>query len=208
MHTDSDRALALAGVFQAAALAQQIARKGIADNEPLEASLGSLLETDPTNTQAVFGDVSGVQRGLRILLSQLDRAPSGRDLELTKYAMTLLQLGDRLMKDGKRLQDVASGIEAVKARETHYTLGHQNQLAMLADIYQRNVSTLTPRIMVSGEPLHLQNPDNQARIRAVLLAGVRAAILWRQCDGNRWKLILGRQRLVNAARQLLMQSDS
>lgn len=207
MHTDSDRALALAGVFQAAFLAQQIARKGMADNESFEATLGSLLETDPADTQAVFGGLSGVQKGLRILLSQLDRAPSGRDLELTKYAMTLLQLGDRLLKDGNRLQDVAQGIDAVKDRQVHFPLAHQNQLAMLADIYQRNISTLSPRVMVSGEPLHLQNPDNQARIRAVLLAGVRAAILWRQCGGSRWKLIFGRQRLVNAARHWLGQSD-
>ena len=78
---------------------------------------------------------------------------------------------------------------------------------MLAEVYQRNISTLSPRVMVTGEPLHLQNPDNQNRIRAVLLAGVRAAILWQQCGGNRWTLLFGRRRLVDAARSLLAAAD-
>jgi len=203
MSTDNDRALALAGVFQAAALTHEIAHRGLADSEPFEASLLSITETDPADVPAVFGGVAGVKTGLQVLLGQLDRAPGGRNLEITRYAMTLLQLGERLLKDQTRLGDIGQGIEAAKARLRDYPLAHQNQLALLADIYQRNISTLTPRIMVTGEPLHLQNPDNQNRIRAALLAGVRSAILWRQCGASRWTLLFGRRKLVNAARTLM-----
>ena len=203
MPTDNDRVLALAGVFQAAALTHQIAHRGLADNDPLEASLHSITETDPADVPSVFGGVAGVKTGLQVLIGQLDRAPGGRNLEVTRYAMTLLQLGERLLKDQARLGDISEGVEAVKHRLQHYPLAHQNQLAMLAEIYQRNVSTLSPRVMVTGEPLHLQNPDNQNRIRSVLLAGVRSAILWRQCGASRWTLLFGRRKLVEAARNLI-----
>ena len=59
-----------------------------------------------------------------------------------------------------------------------------------------------PRIIVQGDQGYLSNPDNAARIRALLLAGIRAAVLWRQAGGTRWNLILGRNKLVAAARRL------
>jgi high frequency lysogenization protein len=57
--------------------------------------------------------------------------------------------------------------------------------------------------MVQGDPTHLRNPETGARIRAFLLAGIRAALLWRQCGGRRRDLLLRRGRLIAAARELL-----
>jgi high frequency lysogenization protein len=61
--------------------------------------------------------------------------------------------------------------------------------------------------MVRGEPVYLQNPDNQNRIRALLLAGVRAAWLWRQVGGSRWKILFARKRLLAAADEYLRRSS-
>jgi high frequency lysogenization protein len=57
--------------------------------------------------------------------------------------------------------------------------------------------------MVAGEQRHLSDPENADRIRAVLLAGIRSAVLWRQCGGVRWKLLFHRGRLQQEARRLL-----
>jgi high frequency lysogenization protein len=83
---------------------------------------------------------------------------------------------------------------------------HPNLLAHLADIYSRTLSQLQPRIMVRGESNYLQNPDNQNRIRSLLLAGVRAAWLWRQVGGNRWKILFGRHKLLDEANRYLRLS--
>ena len=80
-------------------------------------------------------------------------------------------------------------------------------MARFADLYLKTISTLTPRIMVSGSQLHLNNPENASRIRALLLAGVRAAILWRQSGGSRWKLLVRRNALLREARLLLAGMD-
>jgi high frequency lysogenization protein len=50
-------------------------------------------------------------------------------------------------------------------------------VACLAETYSETVSTLSPRIMVTGEPNLLNRPEIANRIRALLLAGVRAAVL-------------------------------
>ena len=71
----------------------------------------------------------------------------------------------------------------------------------LAEIYQDTLSTLPFRIQVTGEVQILKNEDTADRIRAVLLAGIRSAVLWQQSQGRRWHLLLGRKKLE---RQLLL----
>ena len=202
MRTDEDRAIALAGVFQAAVLAQQIAQTGMVDTASFEVSLNSIVETDPADVAGVYGNAVGIRLGLQTLIRQLDR-PRERNLEITRHAVSLLQLAHRLSRDPKRLADLAGGIEAIASRREDHPVTHDNQVAALAELYQRDISTMTPRIMVSGEPLHLQNPANQHRIRAALLAGIRAGILWQQCEGSRWRLLFGRRALASAAQRLL-----
>ena len=61
LDTDIENNLALAGVCQAAALVQQLARRGSADNEAIEASLSSILVTDPETPQQVFGQLANLK---------------------------------------------------------------------------------------------------------------------------------------------------
>ena len=56
---------------------------------------------------------------------------------------------------------------------------------------------------MNSNPLYLTNPANQNRIRALLLAGVRAAILWRQSGGSRLTLLLRRKALLAEGQRLL-----
>ena len=50
---------------------------------------------------------------------------------------------------------------------------------------------------------HLQVSSNAARIRALLLAGIRSARLWRQLGGSRWQMVFSRRRLLNELYPLL-----
>jgi len=72
----------------------------------------------------------------------------------------------------------------------------------LAYGYQQTLSQLKPRVMVSGEQRYLSEQRNSDRIRALLLAGVRSALLWRQAGGVRWKLLFVRSSLQREARRL------
>ena len=63
-------------------------------------------------------------------------------------------------------------------------------------------STLRPRVMVQGQARYLEDTVNADRVRALLLAGVRSTVLWRQCGGTRLKLVFGRGHLIRAAGEL------
>ncbi|EGV52406.1 DNA repair protein [Candidatus Endoriftia persephone str. Guaymas] len=201
-YSDQDLCLALAGVFQAASLVQKIARHGLADSDSLESSIYSLFQTNPVDVPSVFHNRGGVALGLRQLHRQL-QGGGKRDAEITGYIIGIIQLERRLAKQPERLQQIASSIAEIEGRLEHFPLIHSNIIAAIAEIYAQNVSTQKPRIMVSGEPVYLQNPDNANRIRALLLAGIRAAMLWRQLGGRRLHLIWRRRNYVDAAHQLL-----
>jgi len=43
------------------------------------------------------------------------------------------------------------------------------------------------------------------KIRALLLAGIRSAMLWRQCGGSRWRFIFFRRKIQREAEFLLSE---
>ena len=202
MKTENDRILALAGLYQAASLVSQIARQGNCDAEAKKASIHSLFQINAENTPAVFGGLEGVAHGLRTLLRQLGKGSKG-DLEITRYVIQLIQLNGVLQRRPAMLETIGKGLAEAIRRRDHFGLTHPNTLTHFADIYSRTLSSLSPRIMVQGEPLHLNNPDNANQIRALLLAGIRSALLWRQCGGNRVQIVFGRQRLLRQTEGLL-----
>lgn len=201
-YSDQERAIALAGLFQACHLVQQLAHKGLADAEAVNANIHSLFQVDTDQVVDAFGGLAQVAPGMRLAHSQLSNAQP-RDNELTRYLLSLIQLERKLGRHPARLQNISQGIKTTAERLVHFPQTHSNILAALADIYAENLSTLQPRIMVSGEQVYLQNPDNVNRIRALLLAGIRAAMLWRQLGGRRRQLLFSRNRIVDALKRLI-----
>ena len=201
-YSDADRVIALAGVFQAARLARDVARDGSCDAQAFAASRESLFDFEPASVESVFGGRQGAACGLRALLGQLER-PNQRDLEVSRYVVSMLHLADRLTGSGHSMQRLHEELSALARRRGHFELGDGVLHEQLSQIYQDQISILGPRIMVRGEPLHLQNPGNAARIRVALLAGIRAAVLWRQAGGRKWQLLLRRRGTAATARALI-----
>ena len=202
--TDHDRAIALAGVMQAVDLVRNIARRGQANADDTTTCLTSLIQIDATSSAAIYGGIARLRTGLRLLEQQIDHP---RDMELTRYAVALLGLERKLARRPELLAAIRAGIEEVIRNLPHFPVDHGNTIARFADLYLNSLSTLSPRIMVSGDPVHLNNSDNANRIRALLLAGVRAAILWRQSGGTRLTLLLRRNPLLRETRRLLASLD-
>lgn len=200
-YSDEDRAIALAGLFQASHLVQQVARNGLADADAMHANIHSLFQVDTEQVIDVYSDLNQIAPGLRLAHRQLSGAEP-RDNELTRYLLSLIQLERKLSADPERLQRISAGIQTTAERLVHFPQTHSNILSALADLYAENLSTMQPRIMVSGEPVYLQNPDNVNRIRALLLSAIRSAMLWRQVGGRRRQLLFSRQRVTDALKRL------
>ena len=206
------RTLALAGVFQAAGLVQEIARQGrITHATARDATIASVFATDPDSVAAVYGGPGNVRFGLTLLRDQLRGSAGGRqsrDLELARYVIGLTVLERKLARQPRVLQALGEGIESARRTYEHFGADHANVAGRLADIYSEHISGLGARIVVQGDSDVLTDPDQVARVRALLLAGLRSAVLWHQQGGRRWQLLIGRGRYLAAADQLLSQPSA
>ena len=207
MYTDDDRTMALAGVYQTAHLAQQIAHRGMSETQAMTTSIGSLFKIDAPSVNAVYEGVRGISTGLHLLRDQLSGAGK-RDAELTRYVISLIQLERKLSKQPTMLETVRRGIAEAAERLEHFSLLHPNVLSALADIYKQTLSTLQPRIMVKGDAPNLQNTENINKIRSLLLAGIRSAMLWRQVGGTRMQIVFQRKKLEYSVNNLLERSEN
>ena len=86
---------------------------------------------------------------------------------------------------------------ALGVRELHGST-HPDVLSSLGALYADTISHLRPRVMVQGNPHYLGQPGVVAEIRAILLAAVRSAVLWRQLGGTMWDFVLGRRQRLEA----------
>jgi len=197
-----ERTIALAGVYQAAYLVHQIATRGMTDSAALEASIKSVFKLDAPTTEAVFGDVGGVITGLSTLKRQLSEKQADT-IQITQYVVTLLHLERKLARQPDILERIATGIRQAQQQSEHFSVTHENVLANLAETYKNTISTLTPRVVVQGEHGYLNNPDNANKVRAILLAGIRAAVLWSQCGGSRWQILFKRSALLVETEKIL-----
>jgi len=199
LDTDIENNLALAGVCQAAALVQQLARRGTAENEAIEASLSSILVTDPETPQQVFGQLNNLKTGYTALAAQLSDKQATKDTELTRYIASILGLERKLARKPKAMQELGERISHVQRQLAHVDFQNPQIVASLASIYSDIISPLAPRIQVAGNPDYLSQPATQHKVRALLLAGVRAAVMWRQMGGKRRNILFRRKHILNSA---------
>ena len=199
-----DRSIALAGMFQAVRLVQQTARGERRDAAATAVSISSILNTDPATTLDVYGDSCALIPGLEIVLSQLGNKE--RDMELTGHVITLMHLERKLTRESELMKELTRGIDRVKGEIESVDEGDPGIITALAELYKDTVSTLQPRIMVKGEENVLRHTDSKNMIRALLLAGMRAAVLWRQCGGSRIGLIFQRKQMLDCCRELLAEA--
>ncbi len=202
MKTNRDRCIALAGMFQAANLVQDVAYNGSYDQEGATASIYSLFQVDAESVPAVYGGLEGITSGLNHLIGQLT-GKEERRTEITGYVISMMHLERKLSKRPEMLKTISDGIELATTKLVHFPMLHENILWQLADIYTNTISTMLPRIMVQGDPVQLQNKNNVNIIRSLLLAGIRSAMLWHQCGGNRIQVITSRKKIVTHATELM-----
>jgi high frequency lysogenization protein len=195
MSSLDDRMLALAGLVQALAQVRRIADTGQADAAILATALDSVFRIDAESPAAVYGGAPALRPGLLLLRAYFRNET--RDELLPRLALALLQLERRFARD-PMAQRVHDGILALSPSAQRLDSTHPEVLAALGSLYSDTVSHLRPRVMVQGNPHYLGQAGVVAEIRAVLLAALRSAVLWRQLGGSLWDFLLRRRDMVAA----------
>lgn len=204
---NKDKAMALAGMFQSAALVQQLARTGDIPREPLNCLLGSVFIMDPKDVGDVYGGVKDLKLGIEVLLGVLTARESQKFGETIRYTIGLLHI-ERVLRSNKDLLAILrSRLEQLDQQRTHFdSLTHTSVMARLAQLYLDTMGTLKYRIQVKGDPRHLAQEDTANKVRAIFLSGVRSAILWRQLGGSRLDFFLRKRLLVDALLELKQEA--
>lgn len=204
MSPTQEQLIALGAVFEAAVLVDKLARTGQVGEPAVACLIGSLLVRDPKTTLDVYGgDDLNLRDGYRALVSTLERNPASLQRDPLRYALALLSLERQLNKRDDMLQVMGSRLDQVQQQVEHFGPTHENVIANCGSLYQDTISTFRQRIQVQGDVRHLQQAGNAAKIRALLLAGIRAARLWRQLGGHRWQMVFSRGKLLKDLYPLL-----
>ena len=205
--TIHNRTIAMSAIFQCVSGVMQIANEGRFNESEFKTCIDSLLNDDAATAEDLYGGLKNLAPGIKCLskiFSDTAHTTTQDDADLTRYAVGLLHLEKKLDKYPNAFDEIMKGITEAQTQADYFKDStHSNVIKKLADIYANTVSNIGPKLLIKGDEQHLGNSDNAAKIRALLLAGIRASLLWRQAGGNRWKLFLERKKIQNEARDIL-----
>ena len=215
-------AAALAGLVQAAATVHAIAHGRPVDAAQKAALIRAIFATNPDSLDDIFPTLAPYREGFRTAATML-ASPASAAIEPLKYSIVLLDLEKRLRAQPALVQQIGRGIDKLAQREPDWLAGAvysgsssgsnsgsdseskevpEYVYRELSELYQQTVSTLSRRVQVTGDIAQLRRDDIATEVRALLLAGIRFAWLWRQLGGRRWHLVLRRSTIRHALAEL------
>ncbi|MCW5588057.1 MAG: high frequency lysogenization protein HflD [Legionellales bacterium] len=200
-----DKTLSLAGVAQAVALINNLAHTGQCATLAFETCIDSLFKIDTPNVPAVFGTSKNLQLGLTTLQKILQESDESALIHTRRYFIALLHLERSLMKNSEIQKKLRQGINLAQHKRDYFSPYHENVIFSLADLYKETIGQLNLKIHIIGKADYLHVREIADKCRALLLAGIRAAVLWHQTGGSRLKLIFTRQKYIECCKELLKQ---
>jgi len=204
MNQTEEQVVALGATFEAALQVDKLARTGQYSEGPVTCLIRSIFDRSPDRVIDVYGGSPyQIRHGLQALEAMLERDTASLQREALRYVMNLLALERQLAKREDMLQVLGQRLDQAGKQVEHFGILHDNVMAGLGGTYQDTLSTLKLRIQVHGDMRYLQQHDVANQIRALLLAGIRSARLWRQLGGHRWQLLISRRKLLDACKNVL-----
>ena len=205
--------IALAALFQCCTQIQRIATTGYFDERAVASVIRSLIVTDPKTIDDIYQERDLVVGFKQILDSfgKGDMSKAADTIVITKMALKLITLAHNVEGNDKVFNRMSDEIDALtRAITTDHpdflTFGNtqvvntEENFHLFGSLYQSIISPNFAKLIIYGEERCLREVSNQEKIRALLLAGIRAVILWRQVGGRRRFLVFRRKAILEYAR--------
>lgn len=185
-----ERGLALAALLFTAAVVDREAQGAPSSPELIDYLLAPVLARNSESVSQLLPPTQARQQ----LLAQAKQLIRGdaNSVTVLGYVVELIELAKRLGNHPVAAKALGEQLDALQRPDAE----------KLADIYQNSISHLGRRIQVRGDPQALQSEAVAAKVRALLLAGVRYAWLWQQLGGRRWQLVIQRNRTLATLTEL------
>ncbi len=197
-----NRTLALAGIFQATELVQQAANHGTWSGYAANTCLDSLFAVQSDSIEDVYGKNSHLRLGIETLVAVL--RGENQHLDSLRYAIGLLQIERKFRKNNAMQDQVGNSLLQLSDQHDELELHERQDLQAeaIATLYSETISSISPRIVVNGNPQYLNTARTVNWIRTLLFSGLRSAVLWHQLGGRRWSLMFGRKQILSEAEAL------
>lgn len=218
LNVRQNRALALAGVFQATQLTHMTAMTGQQSigetgNFYFEQLIKASLNIRPalnTSTQTLdfFNQLGDIALALKTLESSINQpfstTPKSKIPKLPSaklpmsYAMALLQLEKKVYSNPEYVAVIEKSQQKILKQLSFFDNNymHPSIIANLAQAYVDTAGQINPRILVRGNAESFKDPNHTNRIRASLFTGLQLAHLWRQLGGSSWNMIFSKRKLL------------
>ncbi len=195
--------LALAGVAQAANLVNELAQHGNCLETAFTSSINSIYTLDSASVTEIYGGLVGIHLGLLKLVDLLNYPQRKFHQDVMRYFIGMLMLERKLTRRPSIVNDLRARLQIIIRQADYFSPVHPMVMENLANLYSEVIAPINPRIIISGKAEYLQATDLIHKIRALLLAGIRSAVLWRQLNGCRWQLLLQRKKIISTCESIV-----
>lgn len=205
--------IALAALFQCCAQIARVANTGFWDEHAASAVIRGLLVTNPQTVEDIYAP-GRLMTGFKQLVESFDRTMVNKTsdtIAITQNALKLIALEVSISRNseifnrmGSEIDRLASNILASKPdylESSPEIILDSAYLRDFSSLYQSLISPNFQKLIIYGEEQYLRDTANQDKIRALLLSGIRAVVLWRQLGGRRRFLFFRRKAIVECARR-------
>ena len=211
-----NRATALAAIFQAANLVDRLATQGQIPSTAYEVLVDSLFSFDAESVTEIYTPklsalslnqsapekitLQSLSPGLRVAKQIFKENATLEYRQTIRYAMSLIKLQKQFARNTAMLTQVHEGLEKIARQYTQEDnpLTQEQVAEEISKLYLDTLAKLPFRIQVLGKMQHLQNTENEYRIRVLLFSGIRAAMLWTQLGGRTWHFIFYKRKIAQA----------
>ena len=199
--------LAFAAICQASAIIQDWANFGTWDEDAAAVLIKSLASDSSDDVFNIYPETY-MKRGYYALVQSFsgpaDSEP--KNIQLAKYVITFINLERKISKSATAITRLRKRLEdnTIDARNQHLGVLDTILIENLSGIYKSEISdTGIYKFNIYGKKLMLQQPHIQHRIRAMILAAVKAVIHWRLSGGRRLNFIFKRGKMVECSNEKL-----
>ena len=199
--------IALCAVAQCAALVHELALGKEIRQSQLASAINPLLILNPESVEQVYPNLESLTLGFSTLQSILGSNRLKQNSQIRRYITEILILRKTLSKNMIMQSVVRAGLSNLEPirpslidcmQTNQQEINEQNYtFEEISSLYRKTLSTLKHRIKVAGKVQFLKNEIVSNKIRGLLFAGVRSAVLWHQLDGRYWRLFIYNKRISN-----------
>ena len=203
------QSFAFAAVVELSDLIHRLLWDGSSDAARTKMYTKSLFVFDSDNLEKAYPRkkmLPALERMRNFLLPQNSEEPR----RLYPIISQVIKLSSYLRKHPALLSDVTGQLFELNKGLNDHKRGQISTILQVASIYSDTLSQLPQRkrIKISGSRRHINNPNVAQTVRTLLLASVRASLVWHRLGGRSWHLIVARKKLLAANEQLIVQTST